>query len=171
MSASARPLSYEKQGCEVLDMMRSVMVMSEAGEPDPYEALRVFLREQVALSPSYKPSGYEAVKAVLPEIKALKAKRRTDAEIRELLLAKGIKLSLATLRQYIQNATRELAGHKPVRRRGKAAAKTPADSVRVRGERRSSPEVHRAPARQPGPSDGQTSTSPTTGHRLSNKDL
>lgn len=145
--------------------------MSEAGEPDSYEALRVFLREQVALSPSYKPSGYEAVRAVLPEIKALKAKRRTDAEIRELLSTKGIKLSLATLRQYIQNATRELAGHKPARRRGKASAKTPADTVRVRGERRSSPEVHRAPVRQPGPSDAQTSASPTTGHRLSNKDL
>lgn len=143
--------------------------MSEAGEPDPYDALRTFLREQVALSPSYKPSGYEAVRAVLPEIKALKAKRRTDAEIRELLMTKGFKLSLATLRQYIQNATRELAGHKPVRRRGKVALKGPTGTVR--DGRGSSREADGAPVRQPMPSDGKASASPTTGHRLSNKDL
>jgi len=48
--------------------------MSEAADPDPHDALRAFLREQVRLAPSRKPTGYASVKAVLPEIKALKAK-------------------------------------------------------------------------------------------------
>ena len=136
--------------------------MAEGGEPDPHDELRAFLREQVALAPNRTPSGYDAIKAVLPEIRALKAKRRTDAEIRELLARMGVKLSLATLRQYTQKATREAAGHTPVRRRGKAAAKAPAGTAPVAAERR--PESER-------PAQANTPAAATVGHRLSTKDL
>ena len=145
--------------------------MDEAVEPDPFGELRAFLREEIRLAPSRKPSGYEAVKAVLPEIRELKAKCRTDAEIRELLARMGIKLSLATLRQYIQNATREIAGHKPVRRRGKARAKSPAKVPRAPAEHRPGRQPRSTAARDRGPAQGRAPASPALGHRMSNKDL
>ncbi|MBP2506259.1 MULTISPECIES: hypothetical protein [Methylobacterium] len=145
--------------------------MGEAVEPDPYSELRAFLREEIRLAPSRKPSAYEAVKAVLPEIKALKTKCKTDAEIRELLARKGVELSVATLRQYIQNATRELAGHKPVRRRGKAKAKSPAKPSRAPAEHRPGPQPRSTAARDQVPVRGHPPTSAALGHRMSNKDL
>lgn len=144
--------------------------MSEAAEPDPHDALRAFLREQVRLTPSRKPSGYASVKAVLPEIKALKAKCRTDAEIRALLREMGVTLSLATLRQYIQNATRELAGHKPARRRGKAVAYAPATTPSAPVQPRPAP-LQPVAARDPLSTDGRASAARAVGHRLSTKDL
>ncbi|GJE36042.1 hypothetical protein [Methylobacterium persicinum] len=145
--------------------------MAEVGEPDPHDELRSFLREQVALTPKRTPSGYDAIKAVLPEIRALKAKRRTDAEIRELLARMGVKLSLATLRQYTQKATREAAGHTPVRRRGKAATRSPAGTAPLAAERR--PELERpvSAGHDPRPAQAHTPASATVGHRLSTKDL
>ncbi len=144
--------------------------MSEAAEPDPHDELRAFLREQVRLAPDRKPSGYASVKAVLPEIKALKAKRKTDAEIQKLLALKGITLSLGTLSQYIGSAARELAGRKPVRRRGKTDAPT---------ETPLALDQHRPAPVQPAttPRDPMQPRSPTpashavVGHRLSTKDL
>jgi hypothetical protein len=141
--------------------------MAEVGEPDPHDELRAFLREQVALTPNRTPSGYDAIRAVLPEIRALKAKRRTDAEIRELLARMGVKLSLATLRQYTQKATREAAGHKPMRRRGKATAKPPAGTAPILSERQQPGSGGRAPR----PTRGDASAAATVGHRLSTKDL
>lgn len=139
--------------------------MSEAVEPDPYDQLRAFLREQVALAPSRKPTGYEAVKAVLPEIKALKAKHRTDAEIREFLSRMGVTLSLATLRQYTQSATRELAGHKPpVRKRGKAISKPGSKPATGTGTRPASKGSVPPGASRP-------SGSAITGHTLDDSDL
>ena len=146
--------------------------MSKAAEPDPHDALRAFLREQVRLAPSRKPTGYATVKAVLPEIKALKAKCRTDAEIRELLIAKGVNLSLATLQHYIKTATRELAGDKPVRRRGKAAAPAPAGLPRALTHHRPVPVQPAIAAREPPPARGHAPASnAVVGHRLSTKDL
>ena len=146
--------------------------MSEAAEPDPHDELRAFLREQVRLAPDRKPSGYASVKAVLPEIKALKAKRRTDAEIQKLLALKGITLSLGTLSQYIGSATRELAGRKPVRRRGKAAAHAPAGTPPAPAQHRPAPVqpaiAPRDPAQARGPA---TASHAVVGHRLSTKDL
>ncbi len=133
--------------------------------------LRSFLREQVRLTPSRKPSGYASVKAVLPEIKALKAKRRTDAEIQEMLARMGVTLGLATLRQYIQNASRELAGHKPARRRGKAVAHPPATTSPAPAQHQSTLVHPPAAARARLPAGGPTSAARTVGHRLSTKDL
>ena len=145
--------------------------MAEGVEPDPHDELRAFLREQVALTPNRTPSGYDAIKAVLPEIRALKAKRRTDAEIRELLARMGVKLSLATLRQYTQKATREAAGHTPVRRRGKAATRSPAGTAPVAAERRPEPERPASAGHDPRPARAHPPASATVGHRLSTKDL
>jgi hypothetical protein len=147
------------------------MEMGEAVEPDPFSELRAFLREEIKLAPSRKPSAYEAVKAVLPEIKELKAKCKTDAEIRELLARMEVKLSIATLRQYIQTATRELAGHKPVRRRGKVQAKSPAKAPRVPAEHRPGQQLRSNTARDQGSTQGRAPASPALGHRMSNKDL
>lgn len=145
--------------------------MGEAVESDPYSELRAFLREEIKHAPSRKPTAYEAVKAVLPEIKELKAKCKTDAEIRELLARMGVKLSVATLRQYVQTATRELAGHKPVRRRGKAKAKAPAKPSRAPAEHRPGLQPRSTAARDQVPVRGQSPASPALGHRMSNKDL
>lgn len=145
--------------------------MGEAVEPDPFSKLRAFLREQIELAPSRKPSAYEAVKAVLPEIKELKAKCRTDAEIGEFLARMGVKLSVGTLRQYIQTATRELAGRKPVRRRGKAKAKSAAKAPRAPAEHRPGPQPRSAAERDPVPTRGHAPASSALGHRMSNKDL
>lgn len=150
--------------------------MSEAAEPDPHATLRAFLREQVRLAPSRKPSGYASVKAVLPEIRALKAKCRTDAEIQEMLAQKGVTLSLATLRQYIGSAARELAGHKSVRRRTKAAAKPAAAQPAVEtqpapAQPRPAP-VQETAARDPLPARGHAPVRhAVAGHRLSTKHL
>ncbi|MBK3402339.1 hypothetical protein H0176_15385 [Methylorubrum populi] len=145
--------------------------MGEAVEPDPFSELRAFLREQIELAPSRKPSAFEAVKAVLPEIKELKAKRRTDAEIGEFLARMGVKLSVGTLRQYIQNATRELAGRKPVRRRRKARAKSLARTSRAPAEHRPGPQPRATAERDPVPTRGHAPASSALGHRMSNKDL
>jgi hypothetical protein len=148
------------------------MEMGEAVEPDPYSDLRAFLREEIRLAPSRKPTAYEAVKAVLPEIKELKAKCKTDAEIRELLDRMGVKLSVATLRQYIQTATRELAGHKPpVRKRGKAKTNSATKTPRAPAEHRPDPQPRSTAARDQVPVRGHPPASPALGHRMSNKDL
>ena len=144
--------------------------MSEAAEPDPHDELRAFLREQVRLAPDRKPSGYASVKAVLPEIKALKAKRKTDAEIQKLLALKGITLSLGTLSQYIGSAARELAGRKPVRRRGKAHA--PAGTPPAPAQRRLAPVQPAITPRDPvQPRSPAPASHAVVGHRLSTKDL
>jgi hypothetical protein len=146
--------------------------MSEGAEPDPHDALRAFLREQVRLAPNRKPTGYASVKAVLPEIKALKAKCRTDAEIRALLIERGVTLSLATLQHYIKTATRELAGHKPVRRRGKAVAHAPAEPPRTPARHAPAPVQPTVAAPDPLPARGHTPAShAVVGHRLSTKHL
>ncbi|KIU26745.1 hypothetical protein SR39_31355 [Methylobacterium radiotolerans] len=147
--------------------------MSEAAEPDPHDALRAFLREQVRLAPNRKPTGYASVKAVLPEIKALKAKCRTDAEIRALLIERGVTLSLATLQHYIKTATRELAGHKPVRRRGKPASQPAAETQRAPAQHRPAPLAQpTVPAPDPLPARGHAPASnAVVGHRLSTKHL
>ncbi len=145
--------------------------MGEAVEPDPYSELRAFLREQIELAPIRKPSAYEAVKAVLPEIKELKTRCRTDAEINEFLTRMGVVLSVGTLRQYIQTATRELAGRKPVRRRRKAKAKSPAKSPRAPADHRPGPQPRATAARDPVPTRGHAPASSALGHRMSNKDL
>ncbi|MCY1640694.1 hypothetical protein [Methylorubrum sp. SL192] len=140
--------------------------MTEAAEPDPHDELRAFLREQVRLTPSRKPSGYASVKAVLPEIRALKTKRRTDAEIQEMLARMGVRLSIGTLRQYVQSATRELAGHKPGRRRVKAVAHLSTTTSPAPAQVQPV-----ATAREPLPVGGCASAARTVGHRLSTKDL
>ena len=145
--------------------------MAEVGEPDPHDELRAFLREQVALTPNRTPSGYDAIRAVLPEIRALKAKRWTDAEIRELLARMGVRLSLATLRQYTQKAAREAAGHEPMRRRGKVTAKPPAGTAPIASERQPEPARPVSGGRDPRPTRGDASAAATVGHRLSTKDL
>ncbi|MDH2313903.1 hypothetical protein [Methylobacterium brachiatum] len=145
--------------------------MTEAAEPDPHDELRAFLREQVRLTPSRKPSGYASVKAVLPEIRALKTRRRTDAEIQEMLARMGVRLSLATLRQYVQSATRELAGHKPARRRGKALARPPAKTSPASAQHQPALVHPPAAAREPLPAGGRASAARTVGHQLSTKDL
>ena len=146
--------------------------MNEAAEPDPHDALRAFLLEQVRLSPNRRPSGYASVRAVLPEIKALKAKCRTDAEIRELLIAKGITLSLATLQHYIKTATRELAGRKPVRRRGKARAPASAGIAPTPVRHEPVPARPATATREPPPARGHAAgANAAVGHRLSTKDL
>jgi len=145
--------------------------MTEAAEPDPHDELRVFLREQVRLTPSRKPSGYASVKAVLPEIRALKTRRRTDAEIQEMLARMGVRLIIGTLRQYVQSATRELAGHKPTRRRGRAVAHQPATTSPAPVQHQSALVPPPAAAREPLPAGGRASTARTVGHRLSTKDL
>lgn len=145
--------------------------MTEAAEPDPHDELRVFLREQVRLTPSRKPSGYASVKAVLPEIKALKTRRRTDAEIQEMLARMGVRLSIGTLRVYVQSATRELAGHKPARRRGRAVAHPPATTSPAPAQHQSTLAHSPAAAREPLPAGGRASAARTVGHRLSTKDL
>ncbi|WP_238228934.1 hypothetical protein [Methylorubrum aminovorans] len=157
------------------------MAMGEAVEPDPYSELRGFLREQIELAPSRKPSAYEAVKAVLPEIKKLKAKGKTDAEVRELLERMGIKLSLGTFRQYVRNAVKEAKGESVKRTRGKAKAKPKGNAPPTRSVGSSDTVEH---GRRPGPAAGQTTAEPrvaprdgalmgkeATSHRLSDDNL
>ena len=146
--------------------------MTEAAEPDPHDELRAFLREQVRLTPSRKPSGYASVRAVLPEIRALKAKLRTDAEIQEMLARMGVTLSLATLRQYIQSAVREQAGQSRVRRRGKAAAKSPARTEPIPPPQHSAPGQPTVAAGDTAPPRGHPpGAKAVVGHRLSTRDL
>jgi hypothetical protein len=155
--------------------------MGEAVEPDPYSELRGFLREQIKLAPSRKPSAYEAVKAVLPEIKELKAKRKTDAEVRELLERMDIKLSLGTFRQYVRNALKEAKGEPLKRTRGKAKAKPKVNAPPARSAgssdtaedgRRSGPAPGRKTADpRVAPRDGALMGKEATSHRLSDDNL
>lgn len=145
--------------------------MSEVVEPDPYGELRGFLREQINLAPSRKPTVYEAVKAVLPEIQELKARGKTDAEIRELLERMGVKLSLGTFRQYVRNAVKEAKGEPVKRTRGKAKAKSPAKTSQAPAKERPGPQPRSTAARDQVPTQGRAPASPALGHRMSNKDL
>lgn len=146
--------------------------MTEAVQPDPHDALRAYMREQVKLTPSRKPSGYASVVAVLPEIRALKAKRRTDAEILAMFAEMGVKLSLATLRHYIQTALREAAGKKPVRRRGKTVAEPSAKAPPASAAHRASTGQTASSAAGPASEREHTRGSrAASGHRMTSQDL
>lgn len=155
--------------------------MGEAVEPDLYSELRGFLREQIELAPSRKPSAYQSVKAVLPEIKKLKAKGKTDDEVRELFGRKSIKLSLGTFRQYVRNALKEAKGEPVTRTSGKAKAKP---KVNAPPTRSAGPSDTVEYGRRPGPAPGRKAAEPrvaprdsalmgkeATSHRLSDDNL
>ena len=121
---------------------------------------------------SGKPSAYEAVKAVHPEITKLKAKGKTDAEVRELLERMGIKLSLGTFRQYVRNAVKEAKGESVKRTRGKAKAKPVGSSDTVEHGRRPGPAAGRTTAEpRVAPRDDALMGKEATSHRLSDDNL
>jgi len=155
--------------------------MGEAVEPDPHSELRSFLREQIELAPSRRPPAYEAVKAVLPEIKKLKAKGKTDDDVRELFERKGTKLSLGTFRQYVRNAVKEAKGEPVTRTRRKNEAKPKDKRTPARSAGSSDTAAH---GRRPGPATKRTTADPrvaprdgalmgkdATSHRLSDDNL
>ena len=68
--------------------------------------IKSFLKQRAAKPPERPASAFEAIKSLLPEIVALKRKRYTDREIRDLLAEKGLNVSLGTFQQYINRAKR-----------------------------------------------------------------
>ncbi len=77
---------------------------------DDLEGLRSFLREEADKTPASRLSVYERIRLLLPEIDALFAKRRTRAEVCELLNSRGFSMSLGTFSQYYARAKRESEG-------------------------------------------------------------
>jgi hypothetical protein len=84
--------------------------MKDANVPGDLDSMRSFLREQAARAPARAGSRYEMVELLLPEILVLKGKRYTDAEIRDLLCARGMDMSVGTFRRYVQRAQRGSSG-------------------------------------------------------------
>jgi hypothetical protein len=69
--------------------------------------LRTFLQRKASEAAPRPASLFNAVVELLPEILALRRRRYTDLEIRDLLKAKGVEMSLGTFRQYVQRAIRQ----------------------------------------------------------------
>ncbi|MBB3938114.1 hypothetical protein [Aureimonas phyllosphaerae] len=99
----------------------------------PIDDLRSFLREEAERGPTGKASTFDQVVALLPEIDALIARRRTRAEVRDLLASKGLEMSLGTFTQYYAKAKRQAEGtdtleRKPTARKPEPAAKNEANN-------------------------------------------
>lgn len=108
--------------------------MAKKGDDTPTEVriedLRSFLREEAERGPTGKASTYEQVVALLPEIDALFARRRTRAEVRDLLASKGLEMSLGTFTQYYAKAKRAAnddGGNEPKPDRNKPSQQKPND--------------------------------------------
>jgi hypothetical protein len=119
--------------------------------------LKQALKEMASEEPKRQPSMFEAIKDLLPEIRELKSRRFTDAEILERLNANGIRMSLGTFRQYLNRANR-------------ADDKNP---LRTKSERKSESGLKRDVTRRPNPSETaakpsgtQTETKMALGHKL-----
>lgn len=81
--------------------------MAKQTNPEALAELQNLLRDTAKSAPQRTASIYETVKGLLPDIRELKAKRFTDAEIRDMFAEKGFEISLGTFRQYLQRANRE----------------------------------------------------------------
>jgi hypothetical protein len=137
--------------------------------------LRAFLRAAAKRAPARGVSLYARVKAAYPEILALRKARFTDKEIHALFLEKGVKISLGTLRQYIQQIASELreeAAPGDNARSGASAdpRQTPASRKPGSGQPSASPRsVQGHPARQLSPL--ASAGTGVTGHLLSDSDV
>ncbi|ANY84559.1 hypothetical protein BB934_40955 (plasmid) [Microvirga ossetica] len=76
---------------------------------DSTAELRSLLRSAARKPPARGESLYSKVRSLYPEILELKKNGYTDSEIHQMFLSKGEKVSLGTLRQYIQRASKEAA--------------------------------------------------------------
>lgn len=85
-------------------------MMAKDAKANRLGELKASLQEAAKAPAPRPPSVFETVKALLPEIDALKAKRWTDAQIRDRLSANGCEMALGTFRQYYQRASREVGG-------------------------------------------------------------
>lgn len=99
--------------------------------------LKQALKEMASEEPKRQPSMFEAIKDLLPEIRELKSRRFTDAEILERLNANGARMSLGTFRQYLNRANRADGG----------------TSLRMKRDKKSVPELKRDVARKLKPSE------------------
>lgn len=131
--------------------------MKSAGVAGNLNKLKQALKEMASEEPKRQPSMFEAIKDLLPEIRELKSKRFTDAEILERLNANGIRMSLGTFRQYLNRASR-------------ADQEIP---LRMKDERKSESGLKRKVTRKPKPSETATKPSGTLseskmalGHKL-----
>ncbi len=137
--------------------------------------LRAFLRAAAKRPPARGVSLYTRVKAAYPEIMALRKARYTDKEIHALFLEKDVKISLGTLRQYIQQIASELreeAAHGDNARPGVSAdlRRTAANRKPDSGQPSASPRSAQGPTTRQLSSHASSGTS-VTGHLLSDSDV
>lgn len=158
--------------------------MAKQGNPEALTELQTLLRDTAKTAPMRTASIYETVKGLLPDIRELKAKRFTDAEIRDMFAAKGFEISLGTFRQYLQRANRE-AGVTSLRATPKprAKGKQADDATGANVESNAGAKANEAKAKpdaneKPKPSDMAVSPRPktgagakATGHRLNDSEL
>ena len=137
--------------------------------------LRVFLRAAAKRPPARGASLYTRVKAAYPEILALRKARYTDKEIHALFLEKAVKISLGTLRQYIQQIASEL--REEAAQGDNVRPGVPADLRRTTANRKPDSGQPSASARSAqGPTTRQLSShassgTSVTGHLLSDSDV
>ena len=137
--------------------------------------LRAFLRAAAKRPPARGVSLYTRVKAAYPEILALRKARYTDKEIHALFLEKGVKISLGTLRQYIQQIASELreeVTHDDTARPGASTdpRRTTANRRLDAGQPSASPRSAQGPTTRQLSSHASSGTS-VTGHLLSDSDV
>lgn len=158
--------------------------MAKQGNPEALTELQTLLRDTAKTAPMRTASIYETVKGLLPDIRELKAKRFTDAEIRDMFAAKGFEISLGTFRQYLQRANRE-AGVTSMRAAPKqrAKGKQTQDTAEAKRESSAGAKANETTAKpdaneKPKPSEMAVAPRPktgagakATGHRLNDSEL